>query len=213
MLSNIENEKPWENPNIPSETIYLDAKKRNSIYTTYYKKDLSIDGEIISASIQVMAGSFIKVKINDVYVGYVITRNSLNYIINENNLKIFDITSYLFSGKNTILLENSDFEGGLCPINIYGEIYLNAGKKLLITSDKSWKGSRNLNSDWKKVKSLGAPPRYIGGLCYPDFKNKITSSKSDYIAQFNYLVGRFSRKFYRILKVAFKLFHRYDLIE
>ena len=213
MLSKIENKEPWENPNIPSETIYLDAKKRNSIYTTYYKKDLSIDGEIISASIQVMAGSFIKVKINNVYVGYAITRNSLNYIMNENNLKIFDITSYLFSGKNTILLENSDFEGGLCPINIYGEIYLNTGKKLLITSDKSWKGARRLNSDWKKVKSLGAPPRYIGGLCYPDFKNKIISCKSDYIAQFNYLVGRFSRKFYRILKFAFKLFHRYDLIE
>ena len=214
MVSIIENREAWQNPNIPSHTIYLDAKMRHSIYTTYYKKEILIDkNDIKSAYIQVMAGSFAKVKINNSYVGYVITRNSLNYVMNLNNLQIFNIEQYLQNGKNTFLIENSDFEGGICPINIYGEITFDSGEQIFIMSDKTWEGTRNLASDWRKVKSLGQPPRFIGGLSYPDFQNEVVSSKSSYIAQFNYLVGRLPRSFYRLLKIAFKLFHRYDLIE
>ncbi|TFG18217.1 MAG: hypothetical protein EU531_00890 [Promethearchaeota archaeon] len=213
MLSKIENKKPWENPNVPSQTIYLDAKKRHSIYTNYYTKEFSIEEDVNSAYIQVMAGSFAKIKINNIYIGYVITRNSLNYVMNLYNLKIFDIKPFLHLGKNTILIENSDFEGGISPINVYGEINLNSGKKQHIFSDKSWRGTHSLVSEYKKVKSLGRPPRFIGGICYPDFENRIIASKSDYIAQFNFLVGRFSRVFYKLLKFAFKLIHRYDLIE
>ena len=213
MLSKIENKEPWENPNVSSETIYLDSKKRHSIYTTYYKKKFIIEGEIESAYIQVMAGSFAKIRINNTYVGFVITRNSLNYVMNLFNLKIFDIGMCLQAGKNTIIIENSDFEGGICPINIYGEIILDSGKKQYIISDKSWKGKRNLSTEGEKVKSLGRPPRFIGGLCYPDLENKIISFRSDYIAQFNYLVGRLSRIIYPLVKFAFKLIHRYDIIE
>ena len=213
MIAKIENKKPWENPNVPSQTIYLNAKKRHSIYTTYYTKEIILEDDIKSAYIQVMAGSFAKIKINNSYVGFVITRNSLNYVMNLNNLKIFDIKPFLEAGENIILIENSDFEGGICPINIYGEINSESEEKQYIITDKSWKASYSIASDWQEVKSLGQPPRFVGGLCHPDFENQITSSKSDYIAQFNYLVGRFSRIFYRLLKFAFKLIHRYDLIE
>ena len=213
MLLKVKNKEPWENPNIPSLTIYLDAKKRHNIYTTYYTKEFTIDTDIKSAYIQVMAGSYAKIKINNNYIGHVITRNSLNYIMNLHNLKIFNIGPFLKIGKNTIMIENSDFEGGICPINLYGKINLSSGEKQYINTDKSWKGRRSLTADYKKVKSLGRPPRFIGGVCYPDLENNVISSKSDYIAQFNYLVGHLSRTFYPMLKFAFKLIHRYDLIE
>ncbi|MEJ2294987.1 MAG: hypothetical protein P8Y23_09465 [Candidatus Lokiarchaeota archaeon] len=138
MISMIENKEPWQNPNIPSQTIYLDAKMRHNIYTTYYKKEILVDkDDIKSAYIQIMAGSFAKVKINNFYVGYVITRNSLNYIMNLYNLQIFNIEKYLQNGINTILIENSDFEGGICPINIYGEISRRQIAKVFISIIKS----------------------------------------------------------------------------
>ncbi len=213
MLLKIEKKLPWKNPNIPSETIYLDAKKRHTIYCTYYSKDFFIKDDIENANLQVVAGSFAKIYVNNSYAGYVITRNSLNYIMNENNIKIFNIKKYLHTGENNILIENSDFEGGLCLLNIYGEINLVSGKKCVIITDKSWKGTRSMEFAWKGVKSLGKPPKFIGGIGYPDFTKGIPSSKSDYIAQYNYLVGKISKKFYILLKLAFKLIHRYDLLE
>lgn len=213
MLLRIKNNEPWENPNVPSHTIYLDAKKKHTIYTNYYTTEIIIEDNIKSAYLQVMAGSYAKIKINNRFVGSVITRNSLNYIMNLKNLKIFNISPFLQTGKNILLVENSDFEGGICPINVYGVINLDSDEKHYILSDKSWQGKSTLNSENRKVKSLGQPPRFIGGLYFPDLENGIISSRSDYIAQFNYLVGRISKIFYPLLKFAFKLMHRYDLIE
>ncbi|TFF87803.1 MAG: hypothetical protein EU549_04110 [Promethearchaeota archaeon] len=213
MVSKIENKEPWENPNIPSETIYLDAKHRHSVYNTYYKKEISIREGIKSAYIQVMAGNFAVIRVNNAYAGNVITKNSLNYVTNLYNLKIINIKPLLNIGKNTLVIENSDFEGGICPVNVYGEIVLDSGEKQEIISNRSWKANRTKGAEWKKVKSLGRPPRFIGGLSYPDFTNGIVSSKSSYIAQFNFLVGRIPKLFYWLLKISFKLFHRYGLIE
>ena len=54
-----------------------------------------------------MGGTFAKIIINNNQIGHVITRHSLNYVILENNIKIFDIKKYLKIGDNLIIIENS----------------------------------------------------------------------------------------------------------
>ena len=207
------NRSKWRNPNIPSELIYLNAKKKHQIHTTYFKKTIEIDGEIESAYLQVIGGTFAKISLNNNHIGHVITRHSLNYVVLENNIQIFDIKKYLESGENLIFIENKDFSGGIGPINVYGEIKLISGQKDLIKSDKTWLGARNHDGPWKIVKSFGSPPKVTGGLCYPDFERNIHSLESDMMTVFNALIGRIPRKLYWVLKIVIKLFHRYDVLE
>jgi len=212
-IDQLQNDVNWENPNIPSELIYLDNEALHRVHTTFYKKIISIDGKIEHAYLQVIAGTFANIFVNDSYIGYTITRHSLNFVILENNIQIFDIKEYLKQGENVIRIENVDFIGGLGPINVYGEIELITKNVIKIATDKTWLATRELNKDWRKVKSFGRPPRATGGLYYPDFKNSLHSKENDAIAFLNTIVSRKSRKFFWILKLVFKLFYRYDLLE
>ena len=110
-------------------------------------------------------------------------------------------------------IENKDYNGGIGPINIYGEIKLKSGQIDIIKSDKSWLGARNHDGPWKIVKSFGSPPKVTGGLCYPDFEHRIHSLESDMMTAFNALIGRIPRKLYWVLKIVIKLFYRYDILE
>jgi hypothetical protein len=212
-IEETQNRSKWRNPNILSELIYLSAKKKHQINTTYFKKTIEIDGEIESAYLQVIGGTFAKIRLNNNHIGHVITRHSLNYVILENNIQIFDIKKYVEFGENLIFIENIDYSGGIGPINIYGEIKLKSGKKHLIKSNKTWLGARNHDGPWKIVKSFSSPPKVTGGLCYPDFEHNIHSLESDMMTVFNALIGRIPGKLYWVLKIVIKLFHRYDVLE
>jgi hypothetical protein len=203
----------WEDPNIPSELIYLDTKELNGPHTTFYQKIISIDNEISQAYIQVIAGTYAKLLINNSYVGHIITRHSFNYIILENNIQIFNITEYLKQGENIIAVENTDFIGGVGPINVYGEIELANKEPIQIKTDKTWVATRELNEHWRKVKSFGAPPRATGGLYYPNFDRNLHSRETDSLALLNTIVSRKSKKFFWIIKLIFNLFNRYDILE
>jgi len=111
------------------------------------------------------------------------------------------------------MVENTDYIGGVGAINLYGEVNISEGDKILIKSDKSWKGSRDIKEPWKKVKSYGRPPKITGGLCYPNFEENIHSNDGDYMAFFNTLVSRVPRWLYWLILLIFKLFHRYDILE
>jgi len=203
----------WENPYIPSELIYLDSEGLHSVHTTFYKNIINIDGKIEHAYLQVIAGTFAKILINNSEVGHTITRHSLNFVVLENNIKIFEIKDYLKQGENLILIENIDFIGGFCPINVYGEINLTTEEQLIIKTDKTWTATRKLNGDWKNVKSFGRPPKAIGGLSYPDFKNSLHSKGGDGVAFINTIASRRAKKKFWRLKLVYKLFNRFDILE
>jgi hypothetical protein len=212
-LEEIQSNLNWKNPNIPSELIYVNNKKRHKIYNSYYKKILKIDGPIDSAYIQVIGMCYAKISINGRYVGLVNTRHTLNYVVLENNIKLFQITEFLNQGENEILIENTDFIGGVGSVNVFGQVILSNGNKISLKTDRTWIGSRNINGPWKKVKSFGSPPKITGGLCYPRFKENLHSNESEYLALFNTLVGRLPRWLYWLVVFVFKLFHRYDILE
>jgi len=212
-VEEIKSNDKWQDPNIPSETIYLDAKTKHHISTTYYKKIIIVNDEIETAYLQVIAGTFAKVIVNDNHIGHVITRHSLNYVILENNIKIFDIKKHLKTGNNLIIIENTDYTGGVGLINIYGEIKLASSQIIQIKSDKTWLGVRNLEEKWKRVRSFGSPPEVTGGLCYPDFENNRHSLESDMMTIFNALISRIPKILYWFLKLVMKLFNRYNILE
>ncbi|MFW9901041.1 MAG: family 20 glycosylhydrolase [Candidatus Thorarchaeota archaeon] len=209
----------WKNPNIPSELIYLDNDTLHEPHTTIYKNMIEIDGRIKSAYLQVIANTYAKVFLNNSYVGHILTRHSLNFVVLKNNIQIFDIKEYLKQGKNVIRIENTDFIGGIGPINVYGEIELANKGRIEIKTDKTWRASRiwldsrESTEDWRSVKSFGRPPKFTGGLYYPEFQNSLHSKESYYLAYFNALVSKKSRKSFWILKLLFKLFYRYNFLE
>ncbi|MFX0011151.1 MAG: hypothetical protein ACFE9R_12605, partial [Candidatus Hermodarchaeota archaeon] len=125
----------------------------------------------------------------------------------------FNIKDYLKQGENEIRIENTDFIGGIGPVNIYGEIFLKNEKKIELTSDKTWLATRNLKDGWKKVKSLGKPPKVTGGLYYPDFKDNKHSKEHYTLAFFNTIISRKSKNFFWILKLVFRLFERFNILE
>ena len=212
-IEQIEKNVVWKNPNIESELIFLNSEDLHRVHTTFYRKVIRIEGNVEKAFLQVIAGTYAKLYINEKYVGYIITRHSLNYVILENNIKIFNILDFLKQGDNIIVLENIDYIGGLGPISIFGEINLSNGIEILITTDKTWEATREFNGEWERVKSLGKPPKITGGLCYPDFSNSLHSKADDSFTVFNTLASKKSKRFFRLLKFAFFLFQRLDILE
>jgi len=212
-LDELRNNKKWQDPNIPSELIYLDSSFIHQVHSTFYKKKIQIDEEVEQAYLQVIAGCFSKVSINGIHMGHVITRRTLNCVGIENNIKIFNFGEFIQKGENTILIENIDYIGGIGPINIYGIIKLKSEKIIQIKTDKTWVGSRINENDWKNVKSFGSPPKATGGLNYPDFEKNIPSKADDSMPFLNSLVSKMSKKYFWFVKIIVRLFNRYDVIE
>ncbi|TFG21845.1 MAG: hypothetical protein EU533_04970 [Promethearchaeota archaeon] len=205
--------REWKNPNIPSESIYIKEKKNKALNTFLFKKSIDVKEGIKSAYIQVIAGTFCEVFINESLRGNVITRHSLNYVLQDNNIQIFDIKHLLQKGENTIILRNTDYIGGLGIVNLYGEIKLESGEIIQIKTDKSWLGSKENSEEWKKVNSFGSPPKLTGGLNYPDFENGLHSKENEYVASFNTIYSKVSSKFRWLIKILIKMFNRYDILE
>ncbi|MFX1575250.1 MAG: family 20 glycosylhydrolase [Promethearchaeota archaeon] len=211
-IEQLQNNLNWKNPNIPSELIYLDKEAIHNAHTTYYKYTLNIEGKIESAFLQVIAGTYAKLFVNNSYIGYTITRHSLNFVVLENNIQIFDIKDCLIQGENEIRIENSDFIGGISPINVYGKIKLLNKEKIEISTDKTWLATRKLNGEWRGVKSFGRPPKGSGGLYYPDFENFLHSKENDSLAFLNSIVSRISKTSFWVLKLIFRLFYRFGIL-
>jgi len=212
-IEEIKGKEEWINPNIPSETIYLDSKNKHQVDTVFFNKTFEIPEEIKSAYVQVIGWNFAKLSLNNTLLGHVITRQSLNYVVLKNNIQIFDLKDYIRKGENLILIETMQYDGGVASVNIYGEIKLKSNQTIQIYTDKSWLGTRELSGQWKKVKSFGSPPRVTGGLCYPNFELNRHSLQSDMMTSFNALIGRIPKKMYWPLVLIMKLFNRYDVLE
>ncbi|MFX1280750.1 MAG: family 20 glycosylhydrolase [Promethearchaeota archaeon] len=212
-LEALKNNKKWEDPNILSELIYLDSNYIHQIHNTFYKKTITIEEGIEQAFLQVIAGTFSKIFVNGEEVGHVITRQSLNYVRLEHNIQIFDIAKYLKKGENVLLVENTDYIGGVGPINLYGIIKQNSGKIIQIKTDETWVGSKTNENNWEMVKTFGRPPKATGGINYPDFENKIPSRADESMPFLNSLISRMSKRNFRLKKLLIRLFSHYDILE
>jgi hypothetical protein len=130
------------------------------------------------AKIQAIANHYLKIRVNKSEVGEVISRFYLSPVIFDNLVKIFDIFPFLIEGENIIEIEAWEHTYGMISANIYSEISINNGNKIVITSDETWAAAdeeEKANNKWSPAQSMGKPPAFNGEIWSPDLANNISS--------------------------------------
>ncbi len=183
----------FKNPYLESEWIWAD-EKISPLKPRFFRKEIQINKPVKKALIQATVNTYMKIFINNKFIGKVLGRFSLSRLPILLRVQVFDINQYLNQGKNILAIEAVNYDAYKGAFNIFGEIEFNDGNILEILSDKSWKYSKNddytltdewkkLNfesSDWKEVKSYGPPPNLNGDIMKPDLLNGEKSLTQDY---------------------------------
>lgn len=185
-INEINNYINWEDPNHQAEWITVKGKKPLQ-EDRYYRTEFEIESikNIRKCLLQAIGSLYMKIYLNGEYLGYVITRNSLSYIMMDNQVRVFDITDILKIGINVLAVESYNFISQHEGINIYLEMTKINGEKTTITSNSNWKSTINAKKGWEKVnyddtdwetsKSLGISPKFNGRIISPYFEKDIKS--------------------------------------
>ncbi len=112
-----------ESPLLKSEWIYYPNADKEFIWKVEFAGKLIIDGEIKSAQMQIIGDTFAKLSINGKEVDSVYTKRSGSLWIEQQRIKMIDITKHLKQGENSILIEARNYYDTKTPgINIISEI-------------------------------------------------------------------------------------------
>ncbi|MBD3227184.1 MAG: family 20 glycosylhydrolase [Candidatus Lokiarchaeota archaeon] len=186
-LDEITREINWRNPNHPAKWITY-PNKAPFQQPRYYRKTFEIKdlGSINECYLQAIASHYLKIYFNEEYLGYVITRNSLSYVMMEKQVRVFEISDHLKEGRNVIAIESCNYISQHEGINIYLEIFKNNNIREIILSDESWKTMINSAKNWKDIdfsdhswenaKSLGKSPKFNGRIIRPYLKDGYKST-------------------------------------
>lgn len=138
------------NPEIESSTISAPFGYHNDGQTkkTFFRKEFILDNKPNSALLQLIGDSWAKLYVNDSLAGEVMARRSLSLIVENERVKLIDISPLLKSGKNVIAAEVQNFDKrGWAALNIYAEIKTDSGIQKIRT-DTSWKVSEKFSPNW-----------------------------------------------------------------
>ncbi len=161
------------NPEIKSKWLYCKKNRRRSYDKAEFKKEFTIKGEINEAPLQLMGDSYAELYINNKFVGKVTARRSLSLITEHKRFLLLDVSDYLKSGKNKIVVKAKSFAGRTgAGFNLIAEINTDDGK-LIIMSDKTWRSrpSNNKKAKWRKA----ITKKYKYTVIAPNFKTMRTS--------------------------------------
>jgi hypothetical protein len=185
-INEINNYINWEDPNHQAE--WITAKGKKSFQEPrFYRTQFEVlkTKEINKCFLQAIGSLYMKIYLNGEYLGYVITRNSLSYVMMDNQVKVFDVKEKLKTGMNVLAIESYNFITQHEGINIYLEIIKNNGEKNIYISNSDWKSTKNAQKGWEKVnyddrdwktsKSLGISPKFNGRILRPYFEKNIKS--------------------------------------
>ncbi len=198
-ISQINDKSYFEDPYIKSEWIWT-ADVSNGIEPSYFRKMLDIHQPIKKAVVQGIANNYMKIYINNVYVGQVLSRYSMSILPIVLRVRTFDITKYLKEGKNIIAIEAYNYNNYKGAINIYGQILSKNATVSEIITDSTWicKTLKILNTNdwqtldfkengWKQAKSYGRPPKLNGDIFKPNLLKGERSDTQDYFGIEGYM--------------------------
>ncbi len=198
-ISQVNNRIYYEDPYITSEWIWT-ADKSNAIEACYFRKTININRPIKKAIIQGIANNYMKIYINNEYIGQVLSRYSMSILPIVLRVKTFDITSYLKEGKNVIAIEAYNYDNYKGAINIYGQILLEKDTTSELITDNTWicctlkKFDSNdwqkldlKEDEWKQAKSYGRPPNLNGDIFKPNLLIGDISDTQDYFGIEGYM--------------------------
>ena len=190
-IEQIKNDIKFKDPFLESEWIWINDHD-DSTRPCYFRKTIEILEPVKKAILQCIAGNYMKVYLNNEYLGDVYSRFSLSALPIYSRVKIFDITKKLNEGENILAIEAWNFEGGKGAINIYGQNQLKYNLIQQIISDHWWVCSKKLqetddwkkidfdDNDWEEVKSYGRPPNLNGDIYAPNLLEGEISETQDY---------------------------------
>ena len=161
------------NPIIESEWLYCAKNRRRTYNKAEYKKEFSIKGEVEQAYLQLIGDSHAKLYINGKYIDEVFARRSLSLVVEYKRFLYLDITDYLKSGKNKIVVKAESYSGRVgAGFNLISEIKTD-DKRVTILSDKTWlsKPSDIKRAKWRKV----ITKKYKYDVIAPNFNTQRTS--------------------------------------
>ncbi|MFX1274831.1 MAG: family 20 glycosylhydrolase [Promethearchaeota archaeon] len=203
----------FQDPFIESEWIWMNEQD-NSDNPCYFRKIIEIIEPISDAVIQCIAGNYMKIYLNNEYLGEVYSRFSLSPLPIYLRVKSFDITKKLKEGENILAIEAHNYEGGKGAFNIYGQNRLKYNRIQQITSDHWWLCTNHIqeteewrkldydDSNWDHVKSYGRPPNLNGDIYKPNLLNGEKSNTQDYFGVENWIKNFIEKK---IFQSSFKL--------
>ncbi|MCB0753387.1 MAG: hypothetical protein KDC52_18090, partial [Ignavibacteriae bacterium] len=135
-----------ESPLLKSKWIYYPNDENKFIYKVEFTNKMNINEEIKSAQLQLIADTFAKLFINGNEVDSVFTKRSGSLWIEQQRIKLIDVSKYLKQGENEILVEARNYYDSKTPgINIIAEI-ITEKDTVNFMSDENWK-TMDLSSD------------------------------------------------------------------
>ena len=159
-------------PTIESKWIYA-PKLRNRAYDkAEFKREFTINNQIKSAQIQLIADTHAKLYINDKYVGEIYSRRSLSLLTEYDRILFLEAKKYFTKGKNKITIEAESYKGATgAGINFIGQIITNNGSFEVLSDEKWLSRSAESKSNWEK----SIIKEYKFKIIAPNFDRKRTS--------------------------------------
>lgn len=178
----IERDRRIENPLVESQWIYhpnANPGKRDSsaeqVRKATFRKTFGLRQLPSSAKIQMIGDTQVQLRVNGADVGGLYARRSPSLVVEHQRVKIWDITSLLRVGENTIAVEAVNYDRfGSAGVNIYAELRT-AMDLTKIVSDATWEvasespGSRNDSSGTGQAWLPASPKQYPYLVVKPDF--------------------------------------------
>nr|MDO8112407.1 glycoside hydrolase family 20 zincin-like fold domain-containing protein [Candidatus Sigynarchaeota archaeon] len=172
----IQNSTSFPRTSIPSEFIYTDYRTKFDI-PVHFKKAIKIDKIPISAHLQAFAMNHAAITINGTEIGWIQYRATLSYMILNNCVKTWDVTSAIKQGENQIEVAIVNNIDGWSALNFLLELKFPDGTTRYVVSDASWTCDTGAGGETGigPAKSFGSPPSVVGNLTMPDFAKGIRS--------------------------------------
>lgn len=145
----------WVNPEIESSWIYhpdivKEGKKAVQVQHAYFRKVVHLPTGVRSAKLQLIGDTYVRLSVNGHEVGDVFVRRSNSLSAEHKRIKLFEVGPFLDGPSAVITAEASEYSTtGSAGLNLYGEVQLNDGSFVTITSDSTWHVTTAPGSSWK----------------------------------------------------------------
>lgn len=155
-------------PIIQSKWIYYPNEENEFIWNVKFSKTINVDNKINSAQLQIIADTFAKLIINGKVIDSVYTKRSGSLWIEQQRIKLLDITNFLSVGENEIIVESKNYYDNKTPgINIISEI-ITENDTIMLMTDDTWKVNKLGTDNWVSVQVIENPLEIIA----PNFSTK-----------------------------------------
>ena len=165
----------------------------------YFIKDFEVNKPVKKALLQGIAGNHIVLHLNGNEIGHILSRQSLGLLPLQTSVHLFNVTSEINEGKNTLCVNGANWGGGLGSINVILHLEYEDGSSKDVISDGSWLWSGEKPDGWplkelaataelKHARSYGPPPgAWQGPITEPVWETEWKSSTSFVLGNRNFL--------------------------